>query len=235
MKIHHIFQVFSIVSASIESEIPKFDCQSLTSRNCTVASVYLDPHQTEFLPVSDVPAQVILLETKVSSIPTFSAKGICFVFPWIRILNLEEQRTTVLDKDAFESCYNVESVFLGRNYIKELDEQLFVPLRSLKTLSLDGNQLRQVSGTALAPLTQLGSLQLQSNPILDLDVQKIIYDLKSLQEIWLQDTDIPCVRMERILERFHTANIIVRNETRAKRNRGYEPAVINGFICVADQ
>lgn len=101
-----------------------------------------------------------LSRNKISSIELRSLNGLYT----LNSLDLENNSISTIQQDAFMNCSNLKDLNLFKNKIYQIPEAIKI-VQSLNTIDLGGNSIKKVENTSLSMLSNLIGLKLDHNSI----------------------------------------------------------------------
>lgn len=195
------------------NEIPTYKCEHASNGFCYFYNINVTAKDPNFLPTSD---QKPVTKVDLGGWHQFGSKvevlsdDICNVFPELEVLYANSVSLTSINIGALENC------------------------NRLTEISFSENKLTHFPFEALAEKKNLTTLWLYSNNFVELDAQKVIKSCIHLTTIYLNDNDISCSKMEKIISIFKLNNVTVATAQDTKV-RDYDMASIAGVSCVPDK
>lgn len=116
----------------------------------------------------------------------------------LQILKLSKNKIRKIEKNSFNELKNVEKIFLDRNQIDELDDEIFSSNNLLKILKLENNNLKKISENLFQNLPELKEIFLQDNKIQKVTTE-IFKNNQNLEILDLSNNKLKFIEME-ILE-----------------------------------
>lgn len=218
MSVFNLFELFLIVivyvlSVAQSNEIPTYKCKHESNGFCYFNSINLTTGNPNFLPTSDRnPVTKVDLGgwSQFGSRLEVLTNDICNAFPEIEVLYGNSVSLTAINHNALEKC------------------------RRLTEISLSDNKLTHFPYDICAGKTNLTTIWLYSNNLMDLDVTKMMKSCVNLNIIYLNDNDIACSKMYKIISLFKTQNVSVMAAQDTKV-RDYDMGGIAGVSCIPDE
>lgn len=219
--------------------LPKFNCdKNFGKSSCTLINVRFKLFEDRFLPIATDPTNVVALWFLRSSVPVLNVQDSCEAFPKLERIQAHRQSVELIAENCFRGCRTLKYLILHENKIRQFTSDLFLDTPNLEFLSLAGNQLAHVPLDLFKITRKLKKFSVYSNPLLELNVEDIVkYSNGTLNEIWLQDTNIECARMKKILIAFESRRIEVSKFSYRQflRPRNYTAAFVEGFMCLPEE
>lgn len=227
-----IFTLLSFVQCD-DQEIPQYYCEDRKANYCKLDLTNHNGTQQRFIPVATYPKFVNTLYITGTQLPIFSAEDICNTFPDLEKIDVGGLSIEEVAKNAFRKCTHLTSISMYRNNISYLDIKLLWNVVELEVLQLTGNQLTYIHPKVFKNLKRLRELYLRNNPLINLDADQMVKYMPVLKEVYLQDTDIECDRMNDIIDAFEEIDAIIKTESLVDRQRNYEPLKIHDITCLS--
>lgn len=236
-----LYILSAILKFSVAIEVlPKFNCDNAFGRySCALVKVQLKLFEDRFMPVATEPHKIIaMFFLREGSVPVLNVQDSCEVFPKLERIQAHRQSIEKVSENSFKGCWNLTYLLLHENKIREITPQTFQNTPNLVFLSLAGNQFVHIPSEFFRVMKKLEIFSIYSNPLLDLNADEIVRNSNgSLTEIWLQDTNIECARLKKILIVFERQHIDVSKFSYRQflRPRNYTVAFIDGFLCLPEE
>lgn len=230
--------IYPSISGSNEA-LPKFNCaKNFGKSSCTLINVRFKLFEDRFVPIADVPSAIVALWFLRSSVPILNVQDSCQEFPKLERIQAHRQSVEQIAENCFRGCKNLKHLILHENKIRQFSSELFLDTPNLEFLSFAGNHLAHVPIELFKVTRKLKKFSVYSNPLLELNAEKIVkYSNGTLNEIWLQDTNIECDRIKKILIAFESQKIEVSKFSYRQflRPRNYSVAFVDGFMCLPEE
>lgn len=223
---------YSVTHCEDNNEIPQYYCEDRPGNYCKLDLTNHNVSEWRFIPVATYPKFVNSLYIFGTQLPFFSAEHICSVFVDLEKIDIGALSIEKVSKFAFSKCTHLRSIAMYRNNITFLDIKLLWNVVELEVLQLTGNQLTYIHPKVFKNLKRLRELYLRNNPLINLDSDQMVKYMPSLREVYLQDTDIECGRMNDIIEAFEEIDAIMKTDSLVDRHRDYEPSKVHDIICL---
>lgn len=120
---------------------------------------------------------------------------ICNKFPNTKIIIFDGIRIQRIDENTFDSCKNLTRLWLHRNNIPDLPENIFAPLVNLQDLALSENTISNISVELFKNLPNLEFLYLHNNRIEELP-RNAFSSLKKLEIIYLNENGLKIIHSD---------------------------------------
>lgn len=219
--------------------LPKFNCdKNFGKSSCTLVNVRFKLFEDRFVPIASEPASVVALWFLRSTVPVLNVQDSCEEFPKLERIQAHRQSIEKIAENCFRGCKNLKHLILHENKIRQFTPGIFLDTPNLEFLSLAGNQLAYVPAELFKVTRKLKKFSVYSNPLLDLNADQIVkHSNGTLNEIWLQDTNIECARMKKILITFESKKIEISKFSYRQflRPRNYTVAFVEGFMCLPEE
>lgn len=227
----------------------------LDNTGCLLSDVFLTKENYHFTPFADEVNSDQIKKVRILSGEVPKLGGcICNAFNNLDEINLYNLGLEEITEEAFRNCKELTSLVLTKNKLSQLEPNVFsvntklaelyvtdnqldervidaLP-ESLKILQLGDNKLK--SFTLNKTLPNLRTLILTANELTDLDTGNLIQNLPELQNLFINDNDFKCDRLQQIRDEFKSKGVTVSerfNEANPKQ-RSQIVETRDGFICI---
>lgn len=255
-----LYWLILLWSGSIEQAVaegPPYKCSSTVRSQCVLKDIRVTKDNYHFEPIADDPSAITQVIITNSFIPLFG-EDICVTFPNLAHLEIQAAEMEDIKVNAFDKCGQLSSLIIVNQHIKTLNKDVFKSLKKLYSLSLNNIGLKSLHVDTFASLTQLYSLSLSgnrlydfspalvtslkdvdqlwinANELSDIDENGLVEALPKLTELYLNDNDLNCHRIESILRVLKERGVKGLSAA-VQRKRYYSPQVINKIQCLTEE
>lgn len=205
------FLIVSIFYSFVQTT-PTYTCEHESNGFCYFYNLNVTQKEPHFIPTSDRrPVTKVDLGGwyQFGSMVKILTSDICDTFPEIEVFYANSVSLTKINTDALNKCTKLVELSISQNNLTDFPYEI---------LSEKGN---------------LRILWAYSNNFVDLDPQKIMQQLANLTTIYLNDNDISCSKMKKIISTFKARNVSVLSAQDTKI-RNYDKESVVGVSCVPD-
>lgn len=235
--------ILQLLQSCRSTDIPKFNCanqqnvKEMRPYYCKLEKIYVTKTAPEFTPIAGQPNNISVVDIYESTLPVFTAKGICEAFPNLNRIFVNSLQIQEVYNDAFSQCHQLTRIRMDNNTIKSINAETFSNLVQLKELYFFGNNLTFIEAEAFKDLRELTELWLCHNNFLNLNAEKMLEYMPMLKRILLQDNLIRCDRMATIIEIFKNRSVIVDafNDESYVKSRNFSMSEVQGFKCLTPE
>ncbi|XP_063784101.1 toll-like receptor 13 [Pseudophryne corroboree] len=131
-----------------------------------------------------LPPKTVILDISFNRIEVIKAadfSNVCYMVE----LNISTNIIQVIEMGSFQKLSRLELLNLSNNKLESLSAGIFEGLQNLSTLLLDNNGIVIIQPMAFSALGNLRVLGLSSNPLRTLKILGTIFQLHSLEEIYI--------------------------------------------------
>lgn len=220
----------------VPDPIPAYKCVSTGRDQCRFSDIRLTRMQPHYkLVLDDSLRSVIKTVTFQTSVIPIWTGDVCNYFPALDKIMAEKCQVEEIQADAFYNCTVLTNIDFAFNHIKTLHLDTFQSLRNLNTLYLHNNNLTYFPVELVRGLTKLEKLALISNHIKEIDEVRLEAELPALENIWINDNDFRCDRVQKIVDSLKKNNrATVSLYIAGPRQRSYSTRKISDVICLSD-
>lgn len=156
-------------------------------------------------------------------------------FDSLELLNLANNQIDYIDNETFLSLSNLKKLYLNENRIEKITATMFVGLHNLEHLYLEFNAIKEIEAGSFNPLTNLklmflngnllttlpaqifrnvplSKLNLRKNLFMHLPVSNVLDQLRSMEQIHLEDNPWDCtcdlVSLKQFVEKLRTDTVV---------------------------
>lgn len=202
--------VLLFVLKSVQStETPTYKCEHASNGFCYFYNI----NATNFLFTSDrTPVKKIDLGGwhQFGSRVEVLIDNICDAFPELEVLYSNSVSLTSIKDGALDKCDR------------------------LTEISLSDNKLTHFPYDALSRKKNLTTVWLYSNNLVDLDIRRVMESCVNIRTIYLNDNDISCSKLKKIISGFRSNNVTV-GTAQDTKVREYDMGSIAGVSCIPDE
>lgn len=233
-------QILQLLQPCHSTDVPKVNCanqqnvKEMRPYYCKLENIHVTQTAPKFIPIAAQPNNISVVDIYESTLPVFTASGICEAFPNLNRIFVNSLQIEKVENDAFSQCHQLTRIRMDNNTIKSIDAETFANLVQLKELYFFGNNLTFIEAEAFKDLRELTELWLCHNNFLNLNAEKMIEYMPTLKKILLQDNLIRCDRMAKIIEIFKNSSVTVDafNDESYVKSRNFTMSEVQGFKCL---
>lgn len=235
--------ILQLLQLCRSTDVPKFNCanqqnvKEMRPYYCKLENIHVTKVAPKFIPIAGQPNNISVVDIYESTIPVFTASGICEAFPNLNRIFVNSLQIQEVQKDAFSQCHQLTRIRMDNNTIKSIGAETFANLVQLKELYFFGNNLTFIEAEAFKDLRELTELWLCHNNFLNLNAEKMLEYMPMLKKILLQDNLIRCDRMAKIIQIFKNSSVTVDafNDESYVKSRNFTMSEVQGFKCLTPE